>query len=126
MTTTGNLRSLLGITQEEASYLLGVSRSQFSLFELGMRDLPAETMLTYVEMWSFLQNHKTIAEEKFNTEADNEKLEAFIKTEIIKVEYKQRLLEKKLLATEEKYQMAQSTLNLVDYLKNKNNPAHKN
>ncbi len=38
------ISTYLGITQLELAMLLGVSRSQFSMFELGKRDLPLHAM----------------------------------------------------------------------------------
>ncbi len=49
------IRTLLGITQEEIAMLLGVSRGQWSMFEIGKRDLPLPAKQLLAEMLAYVQ-----------------------------------------------------------------------
>ena len=44
MEKTDNIRSLLGLSQENLALLLKVSRSQIAMYELGKRNLPVHAM----------------------------------------------------------------------------------
>ncbi|MBS7786620.1 hypothetical protein KIH23_04870 [Flavobacterium sp. CYK-55] len=48
-------RTMLGLTQQEIAMLLGVSRSQWAMHELGQRDLPLEAQQLLAEMLTALQ-----------------------------------------------------------------------
>lgn len=48
-----SFRALLGITQEEAAMFLKVSRSQLSLYELNLRDIPADAVIKLHQAWQF-------------------------------------------------------------------------
>ena len=45
-----NIRSILGLSQDELATLLAVTRSQISMYELGKRDLPASAKLKLAEL----------------------------------------------------------------------------
>lgn len=47
MGTNKNFKSILGIQQEEIALLLGISRSHWSLYELGKRTLPTPIARIY-------------------------------------------------------------------------------
>jgi transcriptional regulator with XRE-family HTH domain len=116
MKGSSDFRNTLGISQEEAAMLLGVSRSQFSLFELGKRSLPTNAMVTYVEMWTYVQEQVKKKEgEDAHTVLDKEKVKMFIETELAETQYKQKFLQKKILATKAKFNKAQAALHLVEY-----------
>ena len=52
-----SIRSLLGITQQEAAIILKVSRSQLSLYELNLRDLPTDAMLKLSQGWHYAETN---------------------------------------------------------------------
>ena len=60
-----NIKSILGLTQEEVATLLGISRSQWSMYEVGQRDLPKAAKIKLVELLSCAKkvksNSKTVA-----------------------------------------------------------------
>ncbi|WP_136667660.1 helix-turn-helix transcriptional regulator [Flavobacterium sp. H122] len=123
MASSSDFRNALGISQEEAAMLLGVSRSQFSLFELGKRSLPTKAMVAYVEMWSYVQEKaKLDVDKNTHTALDKEKIKIALEAQLAEMQYKQKFLQKKIVATEVKYKKAQAALHLVDYLRNKSNP----
>lgn len=127
MKGSSDFRDALGVSQEEAAMLLGVSRSQFSLFELGKRSLPTTAMVAYVEMWTYVQEQVNKKEsEDAHTVLDKEKVKMFIETELAQTLYKQKFLQKKILATRAKFNKAQAALHLVEYLKSKGNSKQDN
>ncbi len=54
MKTKSTVRETLGITQQDMADLLAVSRTLYSLFELGKRDLPMEAKLLFAEIVAHL------------------------------------------------------------------------
>lgn len=62
--TTTTIAALLGITQREMSLLLRVTRAQWSMYELGKRNLPLKTKQLLAEMLAFLR----IEEKGFNVQ----------------------------------------------------------
>lgn len=127
MKGSSDFRDTLGISQEEAAMLLGVSRSQFSLFELGKRSLTTKAMVAYVEMWSYVQEKtKLDVDKNAHTALDKEKIKIALEAQLAEVQYKKKFLQKKIVATEVKYKKAQAALHLVDYLRKKVNPNQEN
>lgn len=55
------ISTYLGMTQQELAMLLGVSRSQFSMFELGKRDLPLAAKQLLGELLNYIQSYEVSA-----------------------------------------------------------------
>lgn len=115
------IREYFGLTQEDMAMLLGVTRSQYSLFELGKRNLPRVVKLELVSMLSYVKevNPNTIIIEK-NDIAQLQEKQKMWKEELIINQHKQKILEEKIQRMEKKYNSSKATLVLADYLeKNK-------
>jgi transcriptional regulator with XRE-family HTH domain len=69
-----SIREILGITQEKLAILIGVSRSQLSLYEIGKRSLPRNATINLAEILK-LVNQKT--EHENNDLKNNEKKKLF-------------------------------------------------
>ncbi len=67
-----NIRSVLGLTQDELATLLAVTRSQLSMYELGKRDLPAFAKLKLSELLVNTQN-RNLKVTNFITKEDEKK-----------------------------------------------------
>ena len=55
------IRALLGITQEDLAMLLGVSRGQWSMYEIGKRDLPLPAQQLLADMLVYVNSPDTAA-----------------------------------------------------------------
>lgn len=116
------IREYFGLSQEDMAMLLQVTRSQYSLFELGKRSLPTKVKLELASMLSYLKetsyNDKTTPKQNKEQLAERQKM---WKEELIINQHKQKILEEKIQRMEKKHEAAKATLLLADYLdKNKN------
>ncbi len=115
MKNINSMREKLGITQEKLALLLGVSRSQLSLFEIGKRSLPVDAK---IKLASLLEQINEKYEEKY-TEEDK-----LLKTEKVKILerliqnnlMKQYILNKKIKIIDQKHKKLKATENLIQIL----------
>lgn len=61
MKNENTICSLLGITQNDLAMLLGVSRSQCAMYELGQRDLPLHAKQLLAEILTYIQLEEAAA-----------------------------------------------------------------
>ena len=112
-----NLRSQFGLTQNELALLLYVSRSQLSMYELGVRDLPVfakeqlAQMLLYVQKKPFKATiNKALLKEQ------EEQKQKVLHDLLIVNKHQQLLLEKKINILERKQLNNLKSLHLVAFL----------
>lgn len=108
------ISTYLGITQLELAMLLGVSRSQFSMFELGKRDLPLHAMQLLGEMLTYIQSPEVAAKSALpdKPKASLPQLERLQR----KNHYQQLLTERKIAAATKKLQAQARLLQLSAFL----------
>ena len=115
------IRGYFGLSQEDMAMLLQVTRSQYSLFELGKRDLPREAKIELASMLTHLK--EASQNENKTTTLDIEQLaerQKMWKEELIINQHRQKILEVKIQRMEKKHEAAKAALLLADYLdKNK-------
>jgi transcriptional regulator with XRE-family HTH domain len=122
-----SIREKIGITQEKLAILLGVSRSQLSLYEIGKRSLPRNATIKLAELLK-LVNEKT---EQENNDLKNNDLKNNEKKKIVEKllennQIKQYILDKNKNTLEKKINKQIASQNLGKILKqeaeqNKNN-----
>ena len=110
------LRYLLGITQEELAMLLGISRSQLSLYELGLRELPTAALQKLAEMISVLQNADVSKLRKSRTAGEGKKHQADLTKQLTENNFKQQLLVHKINSLTEKHDGDLKKLHLFQHL----------
>jgi len=120
MKKTQTIKAILGLTQEEIAILLGLSRSQWSMFELGKRDLPVQAMQELASMLAHQQTNKAIPKilqllQKKEKKQTHQQLEK----ELQEVVYLKMLLEQKIKVTEKIRSESLAALATVAYLKTK-------
>lgn len=121
------IRAQLGITQEEAAELLGVSRGQLSMYELGKRDLPTHALVKLAT----LTNHVSDAMNKRKDAGVDIKTQQKVSNSIIeeilaKHELKKRQLERKLKKIIRNEQKAFAAMQVALYEQKNNKEAQKN
>jgi transcriptional regulator with XRE-family HTH domain len=83
MKKTTTITSLLGLSQDYMAMLLKVTRTQWSMYELGKRDIPLESKRLLAEMIGFLKmgetEAKTLPHLDHQQEAAREQLEKSLK-----------------------------------------------
>lgn len=95
------IRNLLGVSQLEAAMLLGIHRSQWSMFESGKRDLPLAAQQLLAEMLSFVQGALPQANRLKQISA---KQAQDIEQKLQEMAYQQLRLERKISKIEQEHQ----------------------
>jgi transcriptional regulator with XRE-family HTH domain len=114
--------TLLGITQQDVALLLGISRSQWSMFESGHRDLPLPAKQLLAEMLTHVQSQEAAAK---NTtlppqKAKLQQLERLLRNN----EYEQLLVARKIAVATKKQQAHARLLQLTLFLSTRNTGKH--
>ena len=112
---------LLGLSQLEISLLLKINRSQWSMYELGQRDLPASAFLVLGDMMVYAQ---TITVQTAPKTEHQLKQAATLQVALQKLlqenAYQLERVARKLAPLEQKHQAQLKTLQLLAYLKTQN------
>lgn len=116
------IRTLLGITQQDAALLFRVSRSQWSMFESGKRDLPLAAQQLLAEMLTHVQSGQTAknaAPEK--VAAQQQHVERLIREN----EYQQLLVARKTAEVAKKQAAQERLAQVVDFLQSRHSGTQK-
>lgn len=90
-----NIREILGLQQQEIAILLKVTRSQWSLYEIGKRDLPIAAKLKLAEMLAFMQKSDAKSEENYpHLKIQEQKRLKVFKKQTIVNQHKQMIAQK--------------------------------
>jgi transcriptional regulator with XRE-family HTH domain len=112
------LRNELKLTQYEMAELLNITRSQLSLFELGLRELPTTALIKASKMVNFIATARTPDAKDYPQIADwVEEKEKFLAKAIKDCKHYQSTIIRKLTKIEEEYQATLKIFQLIDYLK---------
>ncbi|MGH2665819.1 hypothetical protein [Flavobacterium sp.] len=115
------IRKLLGFTQEEISIVLSITRSQWSMYEIGQRDLPLAAKKELTAILLYLQKTKEISKVKKEFLAlEQTKIEEWLLKELRNIEYKKQLLSKKIDAMENKRVECFAALDTIYFLEEQN------
>lgn len=119
------LRKKFGLTQEEMAMLTGVTRTQWSMYEIGQRELPTNAMLQLTTAFSYLDNLKAVAPDSQKiVKAEEEKLKELLQREKLRIEYKKLNLERKITAIQNKRAECFDALEVVHYIKTQSIQIH--
>lgn len=111
------IKNLFGLTQEEMAMLLGISRGQWAMYDIKKRDLPSAANIKFSTILCHLHNVKQPSEESQQVlKEEQEKRHEWLKREKSNLEYKKHLLERKILAIENKRVQCYAALEVVSYL----------
>ncbi|WP_300565433.1 helix-turn-helix transcriptional regulator [Flavobacterium sp.] len=117
MKKAATLSKLLGLTQEEMAMLLGVSRGQWSMYEARKRDLPATAMMQLAEVLSHVQNKKEVSSESQKlAQAEQIKAQEKLQQEYRNLEFKNRILDKRIASIEKKRAEGYAALEVAHFL----------
>ncbi|MEO0046462.1 MAG: hypothetical protein RL705_1653 [Bacteroidota bacterium] len=116
------LRNELNLTQHEMSELLNITRSQLSLFELGLRELPTTALVRSSQISIFMATTKAPEAKDFPQIADwEEEKGKFLAKSLADCKHYQSGIIRKLPKMEEEYRATLNLLQLIDYLKEQAN-----
>ncbi|ESU18905.1 hypothetical protein FCR2A7T_23110 [Flavobacterium cauense R2A-7] len=111
-----DFRQTLGITQEEAAFLLKTTKSQIAMFELGLRELPVAKMHKLVTFYNHIQSKQQEKTGSIDDKKENAKCLAVLEQELKNSEIEVVLLNRELEQLKAKYQKSVSVMELVTYL----------
>jgi transcriptional regulator with XRE-family HTH domain len=109
------IREQLGLTQQDIAMVLGITRSQWSLYELGKRDLPLEASKLLAEMLSHVKKAETSSKKpgKLSAAKSQKELEHLLS----KNEYRIVLVNRAIKTIEKKLHKNTNALVLADFLR---------
>ena len=117
MKRESNIKDLLGFTQEQMAMILKISRSQYSMFELGKRDLP----LHATQLLGEIITHLNASKPTYKTPEQLTKYQAptqFLERLLLENEYQQMLLTRKIAAANKKFEAKVKVMRVVEFLNN--------
>jgi transcriptional regulator with XRE-family HTH domain len=116
MKKTNAIRSLLGITQHDMAMLLHVSRSQWSMYELGKRDLPLAATQLLAELLQHVKTPEKIAKNLPHVAQQQDKKLLQLQRLQKENEYQLLRIARKINTLEKKCTTKVKALQLVAYL----------
>jgi transcriptional regulator with XRE-family HTH domain len=112
-----NLKSVLGLTQEEIAMLLGISRVQWAHFTDGRRDIPSDVKVKLAEVLSTIQKNNTKPEEvNIIIETEKKKVHDWLEKELKIIELKELVLDKKIKKITQVREEAFRALEMAHYI----------
>lgn len=106
------ISALLGLSQQEVAMLLGVNRSQWSMFESGQRDLPLHAKQLLGEMLTHMKSFDASKGTKASQKLTYDQLERQLREN----EYQQLLLSRKIAAITKKQEAQARLSHLSEFL----------
>lgn len=114
----GEIKKILGLTQEEMAMVLGVARGQWTMFKSGNRDLPPAAKLKLSALLQKVQNEKGEPEELRSFFADEEqKTKTALETDELKTETRLRRIKNEMEIIESNRAESFAALRTVSQLK---------
>lgn len=112
-----NLKSMLGLSQDEMASYLKVNRSQWSMYQAGQRDLPLEAKVKFIKLLEHLKYSKETSELKQSKlNSDKEKTAKWILEKRINIKQKQYYLEKEIVTLKRKRNECFAAFEVIHYL----------
>jgi len=106
------------LSQEEIAMLLGVTRSQWSMYVLGQRGLPSSEVGKFAYFLTLINDISTSESDPHTLLTSQEHERTYLFSKLLKDNQRQILkLQKELKKMEEKFQAAMNTLQLASLLK---------
>jgi len=110
------LQALLGLKQEYVAMILKVTRTQWSMFVLGKRDLPINAKLKLAELLTFVSSDVNAADINALVLSTASKRRKIFETQQKSNLFQQMKVERKLKALVKKYEMAVASIKVIGFL----------
>jgi hypothetical protein len=110
------LQALLGLKQEYVAMILKVTRTQWSMFVLGKRDLPINAKLKLAELLTFVSSDVDVADINALVLSTASKRRKIFETQQKSNLFQQMKVERKLTALVKKYEMAVASIKVIGFL----------
>ena len=110
------LQAILGLKQEYVAMILKVTRTQWSMFVLGKRDLPINAKLKLAELLTFVSSDVDAADINALVLGLASKRRRIFETQQKRNLFQQMKVERKLKALVKKYEMAVASIKVIGFL----------
>lgn len=121
------LKNILGLSQEETAYMLGIERGLWSMYVSGKRDLPVAATQQLAVLLKHLQEEKSLSKESRElAKAEKKKTQEQLEQEYLKVQIKQYKLSKKISTIENIRAECFAALEVAAFLEHQNESQAKN
>jgi transcriptional regulator with XRE-family HTH domain len=111
------IKNLLGLSQEEISMILGISRIQWAMYETGRRDIPLASKQQLSALLANTQKAKSVSPESIKrAEKEKKNEKEWLNREYKVLDHKQHYLERKIIAIENIRVACFAALEVVQYL----------
>lgn len=116
-----NTRAMFGLTQQEIAMLLQVSRSQWSLYKMGIRSLPLDAGLRLAAMEIYMNSpeSKTSLKEGVTAQEDG-KTKKQLEKQLKENDYQLQTLSRKINEVEQKFEKYKKAVCLMAFLNSTN------
>lgn len=115
--TTETIASFLGITQRQMALLLQVPRSQWSMYEIGKRNLPLKIKQLLAEMLAFLRVEEKYSDVQKHRIAQEESTKVCLEELLKDKEWLLYDIGKKIKQLEQKYETSLTAIGFVAYIR---------
>lgn len=115
MKTNSEIRKMLGLSQKEIAKLLGVSLSQWAMYEIGQRDIPLSGMKKIGEVLGYLQHAIPEKGEEFVV-VEKQKEQQWVEQEYAIQSHKLELVHRNILSMEHQRTKCFQALTVLGYL----------
>ncbi|NUY80260.1 helix-turn-helix transcriptional regulator [Flavobacterium sp. MAH-1] len=119
MNTATYVRTQLNLSQQEMSTLLNISRSHYSMIELGRRDLHLAGQQLLAELLVFSKGAVTITK-KTPKASDHSQLRNHLQNELLENDYQRALASRQIASLKEKQETALRRSQLAAFLQQRN------
>lgn len=115
-----NIRSAFGLTQQDMALLLNVSRTMYSLSELGLKNLPSKAGMRQTEMQAYMITPEAKAPQNLpNMDEEEAKIKQLLQKRLKENEYQLMVITRKrdaILKKLEQYEKAAQLLRFLNLL----------
>ncbi len=124
MKKKSGISKILGVTHNDMAMLLNISRSQWSMYESGKRDLPLSSKLLLTEILTYVKTPSAKSQNQMlHITKQDSLMKASIQRQLQENEFQQLLAARQTVILEQKQEKSVRKLLLVSYLSNND---HKN
>ncbi|MCL9803890.1 helix-turn-helix domain-containing protein [Flavobacterium amniphilum] len=110
-------KKILGLTQDEIAPLLGITRAQWAMYEIGKRNLPSAAAVEFTKLLHYIQeNHSKEMEMQDFMKEEEKRVYDQLRKDMQKNEYKLNRLTKKMERAQGLYEEALAALQVIAYL----------
>jgi transcriptional regulator with XRE-family HTH domain len=121
-------RDALGLTQEEAAMLLKIPKSLLGMYEIGQRPLSSSIELQLITLYNLVQQQEPNISSSDKKAKDIQEHVLELNKELLKIQFQQLVLERKLAIFQSKFLKSEKLLKFVHVLetevKKEERPSH--